>query len=129
MTPQEIFDKAVDGMLKQGEQSYDRDQGCVYRHPSGLKCAVGHLISDDIYDPEMDNRVGSTSIREIVVAFPVLPHWMRDNVDLLTELQEVHDSNRSWAADGPTLDMRSELRDVAALHGLTFDPSKYTWAE
>lgn len=54
MTNQEFFDVAVRGVLRQGQKSQvleaEQDEGddpeCLYRGPGGLKCAVGHVITD-----------------------------------------------------------------------------------
>lgn len=51
---QAIFDKSVQGILAQGCQSWQvgdhpnaANHGCQYRGPDGLKCAIGHIISDE----------------------------------------------------------------------------------
>ena len=59
MTNQELFDKAVTGVLAQGGPSGHRDDDlmywCEYRSFGGRKCLVGHLISDDNYHMSMEN--------------------------------------------------------------------------
>jgi len=47
---QKLFDKAVTHLLTQMEQSIDDDGSCVYRGPNDLKCAIGALIDDDLYN-------------------------------------------------------------------------------
>lgn len=46
-TPQELFDRAVIAVDRQGKPSRGADGRCLYRGPGGLKCAAGHLIDDD----------------------------------------------------------------------------------
>ncbi len=62
LTLQEIFDKVVTGLLKQGECARSR-LTCQYRlekvDGKVIKCAVGQLISDETYRPEIE---GSTLI-------------------------------------------------------------------
>lgn len=49
MNRQEVFNKAVKGLAAQGFQSSrNEDKTCRYRGPEGLKCAVGHLIPDEV---------------------------------------------------------------------------------
>lgn len=55
-TEQEYFDFCYQAVMMQGLPSVTSGR-CVYRGPNGLKCAIGHLISDDDYDPEMEGRV------------------------------------------------------------------------
>lgn len=40
---------AIRAMLEQGKRSTN-SEGCMYRGPNGLKCAIGHLIPDNLYD-------------------------------------------------------------------------------
>lgn len=56
---QDIFEFTTTELLKQGKASMMSEFGissCLYRHPDGLKCAVGHLIDDEFYDEEMENQ-------------------------------------------------------------------------
>jgi hypothetical protein len=50
---QAMFDTAAVHLLCQNARSMDSD-GCKYRDPNGLKCAVGCLIPDNAYDPSFD---------------------------------------------------------------------------
>lgn len=61
-TRQQLFDMAFTGLLRQdfqraATQGSSGASVCVYRAKHGLKCAIGHMIPDDRYDPRMD--VGS----------------------------------------------------------------------
>jgi hypothetical protein len=61
---QELFEKAVNGLLAQGVPSYDSSRSCMYRGLNGTKCAIGHLIPDELYDPGFEGTsfmdVGAT---------------------------------------------------------------------
>ena len=48
MNTQQIFDKVATHLLTQNARSA-AEGSCLYRSPSGLKCAVGCLISDSVY--------------------------------------------------------------------------------
>lgn len=56
-TKQEAFDTAVKGLLLQGKPSHFPgffQDLCCYRSPTGEKCAIGHLIPDDLYNPSLE---------------------------------------------------------------------------
>ena len=121
MTPQEIFDTVARHLFTQGKRAgYERNKedhgeesfACRYRGPSGTACAVGALIPDAAYDPEME---GAGVLRLIDNYGPDLPPWMRDNFELLDRLQMVHDQGAHWISDKR---MRFELSMAAASYGL-----------
>lgn len=49
----ELFTKACKGVIKQGKQS-EKNGTCVYRGEGNLKCAVGHMIPDKMYNEKME---------------------------------------------------------------------------
>lgn len=121
MTPQEIFDTVARHLFTQGKRAgYERNKedygdesfACRYRGPGGTACAVGALIPDVAYHPEME---GAGVLRLIESFCGSLPLWMRDNVDLLDRLQMVHDQDAHWISDER---MRFELSMAAASYGL-----------
>lgn len=55
MDTQTVVDKVLKHLWDQGECSQDlRKLGCLYRGHGGTKCAIGILIPDDIYSPDME---------------------------------------------------------------------------
>lgn len=94
----------------------------MYRSPEGLKCAVGCLIPDDLYQKEMDKGGGgSTHIAFILRKYPELPDWMRRHQDLLGELQFVHDDDSSWNYRSGFSDYgHNTMKRLAARHDLKF---------
>ncbi len=54
MTLQEIYDKAVGGVLKQGCRSVDEGASCVLRDENGSACAIGHLLKDEDYNSGLE---------------------------------------------------------------------------
>jgi hypothetical protein len=100
MSAQEIFDKVVEHLAKQGKRARiavsPGDFRCKYRTPDGLKCAVGVLIPDELYDPEMDS--GIVDILYILKQgkFPQLNLLIR-HMYLLAALQSIHDNEDNWA--------------------------------
>lgn len=102
LTEQEIFDKVASHLLKQGRQSVGGSQ-CLYRGPDDLKCAVGALIDDKWYDPDVEGcGVWSASVRksEHTVKGKMLRDMLLNSgvdvdnervMDLLENLQLIHD--------------------------------------
>lgn len=106
---QEIFDTVAKHLLTQNARSvgsYFETGGCRYRGPNGLKCAVGCLIPDELYDPEMEGH-GSTFL---VMNYPEL--GFHGVSRLLSHLQSIHDHDDvKWWPEG--------LRSLAAEFGLS----------
>lgn len=110
MKAQAIFDTVVEHLRRQNKQAITGMQ-CCYRLKSGkrvLKCAVGCLISDDIYDKTMEH-----------IAIDVLLEsnhanklkYLKRHRGLLMDLQDIHDGDDY--ANGWTFDTIEALRNVA----------------
>lgn len=57
MTSREIFDAVKAHLLAQKRRATEDDvygSKCVFRTANGLKCAVGCLIPDELYDPILE---------------------------------------------------------------------------
>src|SRR3546814_17046247 len=46
---QEALNRAVRGIVAQGQLAKNEDDDCLYRGPNNTKCGVGHLIPDNLY--------------------------------------------------------------------------------
>ena len=112
MTHQEIFDFVWTKLYEQGKQSAD-SFGCKYRTANGLKCAVGHLIPDNVYVKHMEGRAISTISESYSLPSDI---FNRGNEVLLQELQGAHD-----LASKPTFleDLASQMREIAVRRGLS----------
>jgi hypothetical protein len=113
-TKQELFNKVVGHLAQQKRRSATHRLGvadmCCYRAMIGdatLKCAVGCLIPDEHYKPEME---GSSvySLLEYGIFFPD-----QGIKNFLLELQGAHDS--SLTAE----QLRARLHVIAAQHKLS----------
>lgn len=101
MTDREVLDRVSAHLLAQGRRSETRDgASCRYRvgdHARGvLRCAVGCLVPDALYDPGMEGRsVRSEAMRHALESVGALPpsgaEPPRSREDLLVNLQNVHD--------------------------------------
>lgn len=119
MTMQEVFNASVLGVIGQGGLSFRGDRliggglACLYRGPNGRKCAVGWLIKDQFYRPELEAlKVGDVRMEEALRLSGV--DLNPNTVCLLSDLQSAHDGVADldkfiWSA-----------RKIAAKFGLTF---------
>src|SRR5579883_1658940 len=79
---QEVFDAAVRHLARQKRKSIKfsddfKDTYCVYRHPEGYACVVGHFIPNEAYNPRME----ANDAEIIVEKFGhKLPEWMSKHV-------------------------------------------------
>lgn len=96
MTKQEIYTTVVQHLRKQGEKSGETSPTCRYRLEKNgrvLQCAIGCLIPDEYYDPEMeDSKIWATSagrkfLEEVLGVSP-----QDAIVEFLGELQTIHDN-------------------------------------
>lgn len=90
-TKQETFDTVAKGLLAQGGPSASFGR-CRYRavmaDGSVRKCAVGFLISDKDYYPEMEKNLDGAA-----------PEFIEEghNIDLVLDLQRAHDKAYSYS--------------------------------
>lgn len=125
MTDQEILDRVYPHLLTQRRKSLRKigfdDEGCAYRGEDGCSCAIGCLIPDDMYDPEIEGC--GIDINFYLYGYVLFESqermaWIEyrlgllDSLPLLSLLQTVHDgySVNEW---------ESRLRSVADEFGLT----------
>lgn len=87
MTPQELINKVYSHLIKQGGPSQNNGS-CAYRAPDGRQCAIGCLIPDELYSPEMEHN--SLGVLLEISNFH-LPKFMQENQNLLQALQNIHD--------------------------------------
>lgn len=91
---QEIFDKVVNHLRKQNAKSVDPvTNTCLYRGPNGMKCAVGCIIPDKDYLPEMEGKTCKYSDIHSEKDGIVGRYLYKNNLpfNLLYELQLIHD--------------------------------------
>lgn len=122
MTKQEILDKVAAHFAIQRRPAITVFGHCVYRGPDGLKCAIGALIPDDLYDPRFEGSPFDELYErrpEILKAISVDPL----DTEFLIELQCAHDETQSMPH--PLVDflpnLRKNLLGVAKRYRL--DPS------
>ena|ERR1019366_215155 len=85
-TAQQVYDTSVGHLIRQGKPASEDGIECSYRTKDGLKCAIGCLITDKEYRVSMEkNNVCAINRHGI------LPEPLVQFIDLLEELQSLHD--------------------------------------
>ena len=96
-TNEEIIRFVTQKMKEQGTMSVAPDSGdCKYRGPNGNKCALGHLIPDEDYHPDMESY--SPSGHLYTPKAEKLNKYVNENlvidgdtIPVLRQLQHCHD--------------------------------------
>lgn len=96
---QATFDKVALHLLNQGMKSVNDNGDCMYRGGNGRSCAIGCLITDDVYNDSVEGET-SRSIGVLNMLYQSNPAIIGiDQVhDLIEDLQRLHDnaSASSW---------------------------------
>lgn len=99
MTNQELFNRVVAHLRAQGCAAKEwvthpnsRAYLCRYRTADGKKCAVGCLIPDERYIPDLEGKIATHAV--VATAAGLEGH----NLQLATRLQAIHDwiDPREW---------------------------------
>jgi len=86
----DILSTAITKVIEQGKRSVNEDGACRYRS-GDLKCAVGHLIKDEHYNPNLEGcGVFGLSVRHAVEQ-SIDRHLSDKEVNQLSRLQTCHD--------------------------------------
>ena len=113
MNKQEIFDKVATHLMKQMCQA-KHGYFCKYRTEEGLRCAVGCLIPDHLYSPNLEGKkVEKEEFTPILKALGIRP----DNVGFLSALQSIHDYSfvSDWRKDLERLALKHHLKQPECL--------------
>ena len=120
MDKQKVFDKVVNHLLTQNAKSFDEIAGCMYRGGNGMMCAVGCLITDAGYDPEIESLVmGSLAVNNALEKSGI-------NVDddeeeyLLRDLQRLHDGFLLYGKNYEVSEWPEGLKSIASHYGLNY---------
>lgn len=118
---QELFDKVVTHLRKQGVKAIGPSNKQCYYRIEGLKCAVGCLIEDDEYSPTMED----VNFRAMMSggSSATVPQSLRgrliDHIDMISHLQCIHDNTEvsTW---------ENQFKALAADYNLTLFPIQET---
>lgn len=111
---QECFDKVWKHfVIDENPQSIRlSDYRCYYRSPSGIKCAIGCLIPDEMYNEDMEK----TQLLNFQNKWPGLPFHYLDHV-IVRDLQRCHD--HAVLMNNFTMEVTNNLKDFAIKYNLT----------
>ena len=116
MTKQEIFNTVCEHLIKQGARSITDDPcACAYRSPTGLTCAIGCLIKDVCYTPELEGNASWAHEVQNALKTSGIPY--DSCADLLARLQTIHDNRlpNHWASDLANLAVQHKLEVPSCL--------------
>jgi hypothetical protein len=105
-----------------------KESGCFYRTPEGWRCAIGCAIPDSVYVPEMDvQEQYDTSIislldRDEPVFGPLRELFAGCNLDLLADLQLLHDRLADDRSNYKPEDYDLGLRRLTNKYGIAYPP-------
>ena len=106
-TPQEAYDLVEAHLTRPGARQAVTPEGeCLYRTTDGNACAIGAGILDEEYDPAIEGL----SIRDLVEDGKVQSSV---SVDLLVQLQAVHDADTNWEGPGLSFSGIEKLNRLA----------------
>ena len=91
MNMQEAFDAVVAHLRKQNSRSIMDYQKCAYRGREGKKCAVGALILDEHYSPELEG-MAATKVEVLAALQASGVDTSGDTPYMLKRMQSIHDS-------------------------------------
>ena len=120
MSNQEVFNKVLAHLRKQGHAAMDDESTCVYRAPNGTSCAVGCLLPDNLYDPRIEGRSVDALVSTRASDFPATAAFLeRFDIDMLTDLQMAHDGR---LADRGISAWEQRMAGIAKQYGLVYTP-------
>ena len=91
-TDLDVIRYVSDRLIDQDARSNNGDMRCAYRGDiEDRKCAVGHLIADELYTASIE---GEGAKHDVVLSLVQrsLPNW-EINEDLLEDMQIIHDED------------------------------------
>lgn len=115
---QEIFNLVANHLFTQGRPARQDDGRCRYRMESGLRCAVGALIPDELYKEEFEGA-GAYRLVDWLYALEIAD-W-REHKDLLDHLQNIHDEcNQTTVGAFNLIALEERLRAAAERFSLEY---------
>ena len=125
ITLQEVLDKNYEWfVVKKQPRSMDINyKRCAYRGADGAQCAIGCVIPDSLYDPNMED--GLNGIGTFLSGFeterqPLVEFFKDIPVSALQELQSIHDVYYGQCSYRFDLYMDKNLRLFAKTHNLNY---------
>lgn len=97
LSTKDIYERVKAHLLAQRAVSEDENGSCRLRSSDGRKCAIGSLVADDVYRPEIEgigisyyqHAKDGTLLRALYAS--EVDAYNPEIIELLIELEEVHD--------------------------------------
>jgi hypothetical protein len=118
MTNQEFFDASVAHLRKQQGVRAVNGLDCRYCTSSGLKCAVGGVMSQQLLFIVMSKGVNGASVVRLLDAVPEAAAFFKGvDENLMSHMQAVHDSEyvvglENWEREFENVAVKFKLRYV-----------------
>ena len=111
---QDIYDTVARHLLTQGRPATNVLTVCCFRAPDGTSCAIGCLIPNELYKPELELRWGPYALADIgLLPREEVEKQFSSRVLLLCKLQEVHDTAVEWKPEDVIKNWKKALSRVA----------------
>lgn len=112
---QKLFNEAGEKVIAQGRQSIDKSSNtCVYRGPNGIKCAVGHLITDEQIAKYIIRPSSGVELFTITLLEEIAPGVNPSvAVEFLGSLQGCHDGCHFGAGQSFITEFKDRMNVVA----------------
>lgn len=135
---QSIFDEVLFKLRAQGKSSTNSQDQCLYRGNNNTRCAVGHLILDKDYSPDMEgvtveyvgnvtdddikNEVDSEQLARLLVAKALINNncYDRERVLFLKELQSIHDGHQGFTRTEWLKSFNYHMKNLAEEYNLKY---------
>lgn len=126
-TNQDIYDFVCDHLYRQGKRAWHGGIfTCAYRAPDGTTCAVGCILPDAQYLPNMESQSIEVIAQSFNLSWALDSERNPDRTKLLWRLQTIHDSDHSWSTSG---EMAHRLTELALEFGLNPAKANQTFAD
>jgi hypothetical protein len=89
-TDEEITTFIREQLILQGKPAKGEGSSCFYRK-DGLKCAVGHLIPDELYQPIMEGKFLDGLLSRYSAELNIPSNISDHKLNYLRDLQQIHD--------------------------------------
>ena len=99
-TKQKIFDQVSKHLLTQMQSSISESNGCLYRGPNNTKCAIGCLIPDSLYSPDIENSIVRSLVKmeayeKFFCELLEVDKISEQDIVFLQNLQDIHDNSET----------------------------------
>jgi hypothetical protein len=108
---QEVFDRVVTHLRTQGKPSKDVTGSCSYRGINGTSCAVGCLIDDEFYDPELEGH-SLPALHQLVPGYAAPNYENQLEINACKGVLEALEKSLGRPVRGSLLEMLKELQNA-----------------